>query len=408
MNDELLIMADALYELGSARLRVDDQRLRRLTQPDRYIELPVTLADGQEATLWRVQHDRTRGPAKGGLRISADANRHEVEALAKIMTLKCALVDLPLGGGKGGLSLPSNAEIDRDTVLADLGARLGQSIGSSVDVLGPDVGSDAAAMDAIDRGWRQQTGADATAIAATGRSVSNGGIEARSGATAAGVAVAFDQAIGRLGRDGPQRVAIEGFGGIGIPLAKHLVKHDHVVVALSDSSGALIDADGLDIDALSNAKSKGTPLAELGETVPTGDLFSTDADVLVPSALQSVVDAAVASSLGAKVVLEASNGPCTVTGDRILHQRGVTVVPDILVNAGGVVVSWHEMEVAAENQADDTDQILSAMRDRLVRAHEAVWNRAASAGTSLRQAAAEIAIEAVLSVDKSATGDAGD
>lgn len=387
--------------LGGARhLGLDGHAIDQLLAPERLLEvsLPVELSTGPRVVrAWRCQHDRSRGPGKGGVRYAPDVDADEVVGLATIMTLKNALADLPFGGAKGGVAIDaaSLTDDDRRALAAALASALGRFVGPDEDILGPDVGTGSLDMDAFSAEWCHATGSASIAVA-TGKSADAGGIDVRDGATALGAREAVRVARERLDVDSGSGVAIQGFGAVGRRLAELLTDDGHAIVAVSDSGGGIEDPDGLDLTAVIEAKEAHGTVAEApGRQIPSVDVLTTDAaPIVVPAALQGVVDISLADRISATVVVEAANGPTTVEGARRLLDRGVHVVPDLVANSGGVVGSYHEWR-ANRDGVEAADDAAQDLVDRVARANDACWQRADDDGVDLRTAAAALALECV-------------
>ena len=316
--------------------------------------------------------------------------RTEVEALALYMTLKTATAGLPLGGGKGGIVVDggSMGADDRETLAARVPEALAPVIGPDADVLGPDVGTGEAEMAAIDGAWRSATGRDGST--ATGKPLDGGGLALRQGATARGLEVVFDSLVERRGIDGPLRFAVHGFGSVGRGIAELLCQRGHVLVGAADSGGAIIDEDGRDLEAVIERKQETGSVAD--QDRPSDAVLGIDCDLLVPAALQGVIDQPMAERLGAGMVLEGANGPCTWAGPEVLRARQIPVVPDVLANSGGVSASFEEM---TEPSARDDDEVIEKrFEQRLRDACDEVWDAADANDLDYRTAATLVALRA--------------
>lgn len=386
----MLEMARHQLQVAGEQLDLDRRTLSLLAAPDRVVNVtvPDPRSEGDVIRAVRVQHSTDRGPAKGGVRLSESVDHAEVEALALLMTLKTAVVDLPLGGGKAGIVADRRWFDDdqRHELMAALGRAWAPVLGPDLDVVGPDVGTGEAEMAAIDHAWREASGG--TGTAATGKPADAGGLPFRAGATARGLEAVFDTLAGHLGLGEGLRVAVHGYGSVGRGIARRLVDRGHVLVAVSDSGGGVHAPDGLDVDDLDDRKTDSGSVAE-GDFA-SADVLTVDCDVLVPAALAQVIDVDIAPSVQASLVLEGANGPCTRDGYRVLSERGVTVVPDILANSGGVAASFEEMTPPAERDSEET--IADRFDRRLSDATTAVWETAAASDVDLRTAAGVVAL----------------
>jgi len=400
MSDALLEIAQHTLTAGAAHLGLSEADRKKLLEPERSLSCSFQLetADGPELIqAWRVQHNLRRGPGKGGVRYSEDASLAEVTGLAMIMTLKNALSELPFGGAKGAVQVDASSLSDsaREELAEALAERFGAFVGPETDILGPDVGTGPTDMAAFARSWGTLMDCDGAGVA-TGKPTEHGGIELRTGATAAGCARAIRVARERVGLDQSATVAIQGFGALGRELALLLAADGHRIVAVSDSSGGMFSPDGLDVEALSEAKKDGTSVADAdvdAKAIDSFDVLTCAADIVVPAALQAAIDPKIAKAMDTRLVVEGSNAPTTVAGIAVLSERGIPVVPDFAANAGGVVVSWHEWRT---NQGDPAEDAEADLGQRLVRINEEAWDRSDHDDVDLRTAAAAIAIERVL------------
>jgi len=374
-----------------------------LRAPQRMLEVsvPVRRDDGHVDifTGWRVHHDTTRGPAKGGIRFHPELDRWEVSALAAGMTFKTALLDLPFGGAQGGVrcdpSSLSSAELERITRRYTW--EILPLLGPESDVPAPDVNTDAQVM-----GWLMDTVSLASgrqlAASVTGKPLAIGGTQQHEGATAAGVLMTVRNAFHQMGLPvAGSRVVIQGFGKVGAPLAFLLHSAGMRVVAACDRGGAVRNRVGLDIPALSQHVAQTGSVADfpLGDAIASEDLWSVPCELAVPAALAQAIDETVAQRLAARVVVEAANGPTTAGADAVLADRGIVVIPDILANAGGVTVSYFEW--AQNRQGFAWEQGLASDRFHryLEEAFLSMWARSEALGVSLRRAAHAVAVERV-------------
>ena len=403
MLNELLAIARHSLLAGAHHLRLSTSEIESLVAPRRqlHVQLPIEIG-GRETIVdaWRVQHNTNCGPGKGGMRYSPSVNADEVVGLATIMSLKNALVGLPFGGAKGGVSIDAGVlnDTDRRRLASALAETFAGFVGPDVDILGPDVGTGPADMDQFSSSWGEVMGQDGRGVA-TGKSLKAGGIDLRTGATARGCLQATRVARDRLELGENARVAIQGFGSVGRNLAELLVEDGHIIVAVSDSSGGIYDDSGLDVASIAAAKSDGAKLAEAApsaEEVTSVAVLTCEADIVVPAALQAVIDADLADAMKATVVLEAANAPTSVDGIRRLADREIVVVPDMAVNGGGVVGSFHEWQA---NQGRSTSDAAQDLDRRLFDANERMWDRAESDRVDVRTAAASVAVEAILEAD---------
>lgn len=403
----LPVLEDARAQLERATrfLGYDDGIFAMLATPRRELTVSVPLRrdDGEVVLLTghRVQHNLSRGPAKGGLRFSPDVSLDEVRALAMWMTWKCALLDVPYGGAKGGVSIDplthSSGELER--VTRRYTSEIMPFIGPTRDILAPDIGTDERTM-----AWMMDTYSVATGHTVlgvtTGKPLSLGGSLGRSTATSRGV-VHIALAALRERRIDPGRAtaAVQGFGKVGRGAAQFLTEAGTRVTAVSDQFGAVTHPGGLDIVALGAwVDEHGSVIGfDGGEPIDGADVLTADVDLLVPAAVESVLTEENAADVKASVVVEGANGPTTGAADTILEARGVLVVPDILANAGGVVVSYFEWVQANQAYWWSADDVEERLGNRMVDAWMRVRDYAEEHGLTLRTAATALAVERVTS-----------
>ncbi len=345
-----LLSAEARFDNAAAQLGLDDGMRKILRAPAREmtVNIPVPLDDGRVEvfTGYRVQHSIARGPAKGGIRYAPDVTLDEVRALASWMTWKCAVTNVPFGGGKGGIicdpMLLSPSELERMTRRYT--AQLYEFIGPEIDVPAPDVNTNEQTMAWIMDTYSMRSGHTQTAVV-TGKPVDLGGSRGRSEATGRGCMVVTEQALKRFGVDrSDARVVIQGFGNVGGMAAKLMERAGFRVIAIVEYDGAVYNDKGLDIRALSEHRQKTGSVVDFagGENMNRDEAFFLDTDVLMPAARENVITSQNAHRVRAKILCEGANGPTTHLADPILREKGIFVIPDILANAGGVTVSYFE------------------------------------------------------------------
>ena len=374
-----------------------------LRKPARILEVavPVRMDDGRVEvfTGWRVQHDTTRGPAKGGIRFHPDLDVDEVMALAASMTFKTALLDLPFGGAKGGVrcdpTVLSLGELERVTRRYTF--EISPLLGPNRDIPAPDVNTDGRVM-----AWLMDTLTMASGGhlpgSVTGKPMSIGGTRAHAGATSSGLVVVVRAAFERLGRPlAGSRVTIQGFGKVGGPLSFLLASAGMRVVGVSDVGGATANAGGLNVGDLADHAEKHGSVGDFpgGDRVSGDALWDVDCDLVVPAALGGSITPDVARRLTAAVVVEAANNPTTIDADAVFAERGIMVVPDILANAGGVTSSYFEWAQSLQGYAWDSDLVAARLHQRMETAFNNVWTRAEALKTPLRDAAFVLAVERV-------------
>jgi glutamate dehydrogenase (NADP+) len=398
MSDDTLLDR-ALIRLDEAanHLQIDPDVTEKLKYPRETTKtrLLIRMDDGSRKSFlaWRCRYDDTRGPTKGGIRFHPDSTIEEVETLAFWMTFKCAVMNLPYGGGKGairvdphGLSRTELERLSRAYVQA-----FANIIGPDRDIPAPDVYTNAMIMGWMSDEYNQITGQVSPAVI-TGKPIALGGSLGRNDATARGGFYLVRHLANELGLDKDHTVAIQGFGNAGQFYARLTAADGNSVVAVSDSAGAIYRPGGLDVEKLIAGKNSGRRVAdmaaELGANVISpDDLLAVEADLLVPAALEDMITKDNADSIKAKVVLELANGPVTPDADKILDGKGVVVLPDILANAGGVTVSYFEWVQNRQGYYWDLEEIHARLLKIVEREGRAVWTIAKDRNVSARSAA---------------------
>jgi glutamate dehydrogenase (NAD(P)+) len=364
------------------------------------VRFPVSLDDGSTRvfTGYRVQHNVARGPAKGGLRFHPRTDLDDVRALAMWMTWKCALADVPFGGAKGGVACdPAAMSMNElEALTRRFATELEGIIGPDSDIPAPDVGTNAQTMAWIMDTVSMHRGYSVPGVV-TGKPIAIGGSVGRSDATGQGVVYCIEDAARRAGLNLPSaRVAIQGFGNVGEATARLLRERGAIVVAITDIGGGVFDPDGLDVRQLRrHLQEHGSLAGAPGQPIGNEELFALDVDVLVLAAMEGQITAANAGSVRARILAEAANGPTSPDADPILRGNGVTVIPDILCNAGGVIVSYFEWAQNRAAIAWTLDEVNERLRRQILASATAVWNRVAADGIDPRLAAHSIAVERV-------------
>ncbi|MHB1989114.1 MAG: Glu/Leu/Phe/Val family dehydrogenase [Acidimicrobiales bacterium] len=372
-----------------------------LSHPTRVLEvaIPVRMDNGKVEvfTGWRVHHDVSRGPGKGGIRFHQDVTAREVMALAADMTLKCAVVDIPFGGAKGGVrvdpSTLSDAELERLTRRYTID--ISSLLGPDKDVPAPDVNTDARVM-----AWVMDTismfRGEAVTGAVTGKPLAIGGSRGHVGATSQGVLISSRAIFQELGMPmAGARAIVQGHGKVGGPLCYLLSSAGMRVVAVTDAGGGVHNPAGLDTLALADHVARRGSVAgfELADALDPLKLWELECELAVPAALDGTITAAVAETMGAKVIVEAANGPTLPEADPVLERRGIVLVPDILANAGGVTASYFEWAQSRQGFAWEEAIVAERLRRIMENAFQAVWNRSKDLKVTLRRAAAAVALE---------------
>ncbi len=370
-----------------------------LEYPERELKVsvPVVMDDGSVQVFegYRVQHSGLRGPCKGGIRFHKDSDIEEVKALALWMTMKCAVVNIPYGGAKGAVKVDpaklSRGELQRLTRRYT--AMVLPLIGPEKDIPAPDVNTNAETMGLIMDTYSMLKGYTVPGVV-TGKPVEIGGSLGRSEATGRGVMITAMQLMKKLGMQPENtRAAVQGFGNVGSAAADLLAKQGVKICALSDVSGGIYCADGLDVSKVRAfiAAEKGRFLKDYTvddvRHITNEELLEADVDLLIPAALENQITAENAGKIRAKYIVEAANGPTSVEADAILAQRGITVVPDILANAGGVVVSYFEWVQNIQSLMWEEKEVNRHLEEIMVRAFEEVWSICEEKQVTMRMAA---------------------
>lgn len=376
----------------------------RLAHPEREIKtsIPVKMDDGSTKFFegYRVQYSSARGPYKGGIRFHQDTDINEVRALAFWMALKTAVAGIPMGGGKGGVTIDpktlSKSELER---LSRAWVRtMYPVLGPKMDVPAPDVNTTPEIMTWMVDEYQKITG-DKTGATFTGKPVGKGGSEGRTLATSLGGFFVFEAIKENLNIPQSARIAIQGMGNVGGNAAHIFRKAGHTIVAMSDSKGAIYNEHGLDSEAVENYKKEKGSLAGFpgAKEITNSQLLELDVDVLIPAALENQITEKNAKNIKAKVILELANGPTTPEADDILYANGSVVVPDILANAGGVIVSTFEWEQNLKNEHWTEEEVNKRLEEILSREAINIYKKSKEKNTDLRRAAFIVALERIQS-----------
>jgi glutamate dehydrogenase (NADP+) len=405
-TQSLTLLSDANTRLAEALkyAKLSDDALLSLQTPKSSlaVSIPVRMDNGtlQMFQGYRVRYNDTRGPAKGGVRYHPGVTLDEVQSLAFWMTFKCAVMNLPFGGGKGGITVNpktlSRMELER--LSRGYIDAIADNIGPDVDILAPDVYTNAMMM-----GWMMDQYSlikrQATPGVVTGKPIALGGSVGRESATALGAFHVMQTVLPKLGRQpNESTVAIQGFGNAGSILAEFLYHAGYKVVAVSDSQGGIYAPDGLDIPTLKQVKESTRKLQAMycdrsvcsigdHQVITNAELLELDVDILIPAALEKQITEHNADRVKASLIFEVANGPITSDGDRILEARGIQVCPDILVNAGGVTVSYFEWVQNRNGLYWSADQVNQTLQQKMIEETETIWNLMTTHSVSLRTAA---------------------
>jgi glutamate dehydrogenase (NAD(P)+) len=394
------------FERAAHLLNLDPGIWQILTHPKRQIivSCPVQMDNGEIRvfTGFRVQYNITLGPAKGGIRYHPDVSLDEVTALAAWMTWKCAVAQLPFGGGKGGIICDPTKMSRREleALTRRYTAEIVDAIGPEKDVPAPDVNTNEQIMAWFSDTYSMHVGHTSMAVV-TGKPIEMGGSLGRREATGRGVMIICRESAKHLGFElEGARVAVQGFGNVGSVAAELLARQGARIIGVTDWKGGVQNAKGLDLPKLLAHVEQHRTVAGFpgGDRLAGPDLFTLDADILIPAALENQITEANAGAIKARLIVEGANGPTTPEAHRLLHERGVFVVPDILANAGGVTVSYFEWVQNNQEMRWDLDDVNRQLTKRLRHAYQQLRDRAAAddQDLTLREAAFALAVERVV------------
>lgn len=382
-NDELLNNVIKRYDLIVEKAGVESpvREILRSPKNELIINFPVRMDNGEYRMFkgYRIQHNNLLGPYKGGLRFSGDVNLDEVKALAMLMTIKCALVNIPFGGAKGGVKYDPReySPAENERITRRFTVALGENIGPSKDIPAPDMGTNAQFM-----AWMMDTyvdlhpGLNDNRAIVTGKPVVCGGSVGRASATGFGVVYCVEEWAQRHGVSLEGKTfTVQGFGNVGKHAAVKLEEYGAILVGVNDHTGTIVNNDGISVAALSEYVEQNggiagyDPTAELTEIT---DFWSADSDILVLAAKENTVGVAEAELINAQIIAEGANGPITPEGDAVLAKRSIPVIPDVLANAGGVIVSYFEWVQNRTSAYYDEDEIDHKLRKKLITAYRSM------------------------------------
>ena len=393
----------SLIETAGHLLGVDEGTLKRIITPERQLEVavPIRLDSGEVEvfTGWRIQHDTSRGPGKGGIRFHPSVNRDEIAALSADMSIKCAVVNIPYGGAKGGVAvdplLLSRAELERMT--RRYAFAIAPMIGPDRDIPAPDINTDTQVMSWIMDTVSMLRGHNTPGVV-TGKPLAIGGTLGHAGATSLGVTICTAAILQRLGRlANEQRVVIQGYGKVGAPLVKLLSDRGMKVVGIADIGGAIHVPGGVNHLALSEHYAEAHTVVGYpgSDTVASELLFTLPSDIAIPAALGGFVTEAVASTMAASIMVEAANGPTTGEGAAVLASRGIPVVPDVLANAGGVVASYFEWAQDLQGFMWERELFQQRLEKTMHESFNYIWSRHKELNVTLRETAIAVGVERI-------------
>ena len=403
LRENSFLLAQEQLRKAADTFGIDDDLVRVLGECKKSVEvaIPTTMDDGSVRVFkgWRITHNVARGPSKGGIRYHPSVTLDEIKALAMAMTWKCALMNLPFGGAKGGVICDpkemSIGELERMT--RRFTSEIVNEIGPEKDIPAPDVGTTPRVMAWIFDTFSMNQGHSVLSVV-TGKPLAVGGSLGREEATGRGVVYCLKEALAKDARSVEGlRVAVQGFGNVGAVFARLVAQAGAKVIAISDSSGGVTNDNGVDVEAAIRHRRGGGRLADFdgGEAISNDELLLLPVDVLAPCALEQVINERNADRVGARIVVEGANNPTTPAADEILRGKDVRVIPDVLANAGGVVVSYFEWVQGLQEFFWKESEVNARLGEIIARAFGETWALHSERGLTLRSAAYGLAMQRV-------------
>lgn len=404
MEDREFICRNCEVQLKKSTDKKENIDLLKYPRRSMIVNFPIKMDSGKTElfTGYRVQYNDSRGPTKGGIRFHPDVDLEEVKTLAFLMTLKCAVVDIPFGGAKGAVKVNPKKLSKKELEKVSRGyiKQIYGVIGPKKDIPAPDVYTTPEMMAWMRDEYEKITGEDAPAVI-TGKPVEKLGSKGRTIATAQGGVYVLKEAVKVLGINGDIKIAIQGFGNAGMNIAQILDKEGYKIIGVSDSRSGVYDKNGLDIEKLIKHKKKTKKISGFkAKEISNKELVELECDVLVPAAIAGQINNDNAANVKAKIILELANAPVTPEADDILFKNKVVVVPDILANAGGVVVSYFEWLQNLNNEYWELDVVLEKLDRKMVKAFNNVYDKSKKMKISMRKAAYKLAIEKIIEAEK--------
>ena len=399
--------AISYLDAAAEKLGLKSDEVKFLREPNQVLEfdLPVEI-DGEKKTLhgYRVQYNNARGPYKGGLRYHPSVNMDEVKSLAFWMAIKCAVVDVPFGGGKGGIEVDPKTltEKELEELTREFARQLTPHIGPDKDVPAPDVNTNPKIMGWIVDEYSKIVGKSTPAVV-TGKPLELGGSKGREIATGWGGVIVLRELAKKLAMKPEETtVAIQGIGNVGYWFARSALDLGFKIVGLSDSRGAIWNDDGLDPEKVKEHKSQAGSVVGFpgADTITEEIFFAKQVDVFVPAALENAITEENVDSVKAKVIMEMANGPVSAPAFERLIKKGVVIVPDILANAGGVATSYFEWKQNMTNQSWEEQEVLEKLEKLMIKAFSEVWQISQKEEVDLKLAAYMIAVDKIVKAQK--------
>ncbi len=403
MNENIFENAQAQIDSAAKFADCDMEIIKVLKEPQRVIEvaIPIEMDDGHIEVFkgFRSQHNNYRGPYKGGLRYHPSVTADEIKALSIWMTLKCAVVDIPFGGAKGGIVVDPKKLSEHELKHLTHGYidKIFEFIGPDKDIPAPDVYTNAQIMAWIMDEFSHISRTHSPAVV-TGKPIENEGSLGRDTATAQGAAFVLNEYLSIKTKKAQETsVVIQGYGNAGENLADILYHQGYKILAISDSKGAIFNKEGVDPHKVSAHKKKKGSVKDLSgaKNIPSDKIFELDADIIIPAALENVISEKNVSKIKASCILEVANGPTTFSADGILESKGIDIIPDILANSGGVTVSYFEWVQNLQRYYWNKDEITGHLKQKISSAFREIYNLSTSKKISLRQSAYALAINRI-------------
>lgn len=397
----MLKTAQDLIRKTARGLHIGSEEITKLIEPEMVHEfnIPLTMDDGglRNSKGFRIQHNSILGPYKGGIRYHKNVTREEVQALATLMTIKCAVAGLPFGGAKGGVVIDPNTlskgELERLSRM--YATKITPFIGENKDIPAPDVNTNEEIMEWMSSEYEKILGQKSTATF-TGKPLNKGGSLGRTEATGKGGVIIMQSLLSKLEKSQKMKIAIQGFGNVGLYFALFASQMGHTIVALSDSHTGTYNAKGIDIQrALDYKNSHGTFMG-FETNITNDELLTLPVDILVPAALENVIDAKNMEKIKAKIIIEMANGPVTEQAYEYLSKRKVILIPDVLANSGGVSVSYLEWVQGKAGYWWNEKEIDEKLNEIMNRAFETIWQKSTEKNIPIKQAAFEVAVERII------------
>ncbi len=394
----MLDTAQSIIRRVGKQIGLSDDAIEKLLKAEAEHEFEIELSNGKKHKAYRVQHNSKLGPYKGGIRFHENVNLDEVRALATLMSLKTAAVGLPLGGGKGGVAVnPKHlTEDELEELSRKFVAHLYTHIGPDKDIPAPDVNTDAKIIDWMVDEYEKLTG-DTSKASFTGKSVGKGGSAGREAATGRGGVIVTRELLKKMNNHQEELTyAVQGFGNVGafFAMVAEQDQHNWQLLGATDTSGGVYLPTGLSAKHLFDFKKKGGKLSNFGqgETIDNEELLGLDVDILVLAALEDSVTAANAENIKARYIIEMANGPVNDNANRTLDMHDTVVIPDVLANAGGVIVSYLEWQQNRLGEEWDESKVNQELENYLVNATGTIYEQARKSHTNLKEAAFEVAL----------------